>query len=391
LQHREFRRVFGGVFLSNIGSWMQNVVLGALAYDLTGSPTFVGMIIFAQLGPLLLFSLAGGLLADLFDRRRLIEITALVQGLLSLVLAWVARAEEPSQVAMVAVVFGIGMGQAVFGPTYAALLPALVGRRDLPGAISLNSTQMNGARVLGPAVGAVVFARVGADAVFVLNALTYLFVIWSLRDLRPARAAPDPDGAQGLRRLLGGLHVARQDRVVGRCLAVIALFSLLSLVFVGQMPTLAERNLGIDVTSEQYGLLYASFGLGAVLGSLSIGTVLAARSKERIVRWGLVSFAGFLAAFALLRDPAPAYPLVIAVGMAYFAVVTSLATVLQQRLHDRDRGRVMALWMMGFGGTVPVGNLLAGPVIEATSITTVVLFGAAAAVLLAAWANLTEP
>jgi predicted MFS family arabinose efflux permease len=91
-----------------------------------------------------------------------------------------------------------------------------------------------------------------------------------------------------------------------------------------------------------------------------------------------------------VRQPLPAYPLVVLVGMAYFAVITSLSTVLQQRLDDRVRGRVMALWMMGFGGTVPVGNLIAGPVIEATSVTAVVLFGAAVAVALAAWADLDD-
>src|SRR5690606_11057253 len=96
LRHATFRRVFTGAFLSNIGTWMQNVVLGALAYDLTGSPTFVGVLIFAQLGPFLLFSLVGGLLADAVDRRRLLVTVAATQGLLSLGLAWVARAEDPS-------------------------------------------------------------------------------------------------------------------------------------------------------------------------------------------------------------------------------------------------------------------------------------------------------
>src|SRR5690606_17473072 len=144
-----FRRVFVGAFLSNIGTWMQNVVLGALAYDLTRSPTFVGVLLFAQLGPLLLFSMVGGLLADAVDRRRLLVTVAATQGLLSLGLAWVARAEDPSKVALVGIVFLIGVGQAVFGPTYGALLPQLVGRQNLAGAISLNSAQMNGSRVVG--------------------------------------------------------------------------------------------------------------------------------------------------------------------------------------------------------------------------------------------------
>jgi MFS family permease len=389
LRHDTFRRVFIGAFLSNIGSWMQNVVLGALAYELTRSPTFVGVLLFAQLGPLLLFSLVGGLLADVFDRRRLLVTVSVLQGLLSLGLAWVARVDDPSRAALVGIVFLIGMGQAVFGPTYSALLPALVGREDLPGAISLNSAQMNGSRVIGPVIGSALYARWGPEWVFIINALSYLLVIWSLLSVRLPAPAPDTTGLRGLRRLGAGFQVARSDRVVGRCLVVIFAFSLLSLPFIGQLPTLADRNLGIAAKSTQYGVLYACFGVGALLGALSIGTVLSGRSLERVVRTGLVAFAGFLAVFALVRSPRPAYVAILFVGLAYFAVITSLSTVLQQRLDDSNRGRVMALWIMGFGGTVPLGNLIAGPLIEATSITTVVLAGAAIAVGLAWYADLT--
>jgi len=387
LRHDTFRRVFIGAFLSNVGSWSQNVVLGALAYDLTGSASFVGVLLFAQLGPLLLFSLVGGLLADVFDRRRLLVTVSVLQGLLSLALAWVARG-DPSLAALVAVVFLIGVGQAVFGPTYAALLPALVGPRDLAGAISLNSAQMNGSRVIGPIIGSVLDARFGASAVFTANAASYLLVIWSLLSVRLPPPVPDTSGLRGLRRVASGFRVAQRDPVVGRALAIIFTFSLLSLPFIGQMPTLADRNLGIDARSEQYGLLYACFGVGALMGALSIGTVLSDRSKERVVRVGLVAFAGFLAVFSLLRSPGPAYPAILLVGLAYFAVITSLSTVLQQRLDDSNRGRVMALWIMGFGGTVPIGNLIAGPLIDATSVTTVVLAGVVVALVLAAYADL---
>lgn len=390
LRHDTFRRVFTGAFLSNVGSWMQNVVLGALAYDLTESPTFVGVLLFAQLGPLLLFSLVGGLLADVFDRRRLLVTVSVVQGLLSLLLAVVARGDDPSKVALVAIVFGIGIGQAVFGPTYSALLPALVGREDLAGAISLNSAQMNGSRVIGPAIGGVLDAKLGASAVFSVNAASYLVVIWSLLSVRLPAPVPDTSGLRGLRKLASGFHVARDDRVVGRILLTIFLFSLLSLPFVGQLPTLADRNLGIDSRSVQYGLLYTCFGAGALVGALSIGTVFANRSMEKVVRGGLLAFAAALAVFSLLRSPGPAYPVVVLVGLGYFAVVTSLSTVLQQRLDEHTRGRVMALWLMGFGGTVPLGNLVAGPLIEATSVTTVVLAGAVIAVALAAYADLRD-
>ena len=127
LRHRTFRRVFTGSFLSNIGTWMQNVVLGALAYDLTESPTFVGVVLFAQLGPLLLLSVVGGALADTIDRRRLLIGVAVSQLVLSFVLAAVAAPDRPNEVLLVVVVFGIGIGQALFNPAYSAVLPAARG------------------------------------------------------------------------------------------------------------------------------------------------------------------------------------------------------------------------------------------------------------------------
>jgi MFS family permease len=383
LAHPTFRTMFTGAFLSNIGSWMQNVVLAALAYELTGSSAFVGLIIFAQLGPLLLLSMIGGLLADLFDRRKLLAAVAVEQMAFSLVLAWLARDGDPSRVGLVAAVFAIGVGQAVFGPTYSALLPALVGRRDLAGAISLNSAQMNGSRVIGPAIGGLAYAKFGPAWVFAGNAVTYFFILNALRRVTLPRAEPPAaEGPQGLRRLAAGFGIARRDPIVGRCLSTIALFSFLCLPFIGQMPVVAADNLGIQPRSTAYGLLYACFGLGAVIGALSVGTVLAGRRLDRLARTGLAGFAVALTVFSLLRQAVPAYPVILLVGMMYFLTVTSLSTVLQSALDDRQRGRVMALWIMGFGGTVPIGNLVAGPIIEVTSITTVLLGGAAAAVLL---------
>jgi predicted MFS family arabinose efflux permease len=169
----------------------------------------------------------------------------------------------------------------------------------------------------------------------------------------------------------------------------LTVFSFFCLPFTGQMPTIAAENLGLRPKSEAYGLLYACFGLGAVLGAVSIGTFLAHRSKARIMRTGLVVFAVALGGFALLRTPWPAYPLVLVIGFAYFATVTSLNTVLQVHLDDRVRGRVMSLWLMAFGGTVPLGLLAAGPVAEATSITVVLLYGAAVAAGLAVYAHFT--
>jgi predicted MFS family arabinose efflux permease len=285
-------------------------------------------------------------------------------------------------------VLAIGVGQAIHGPTYAAALPALVDREDLPGAISLNSAQMNASRVIGPAIGGVLYATVGVSWVFAVNTATYLIVIGVLFVIRLPAVDKDPDEPKGLRRLLGGIVVARQNRTIRRVLLTMATFSLVCLPFVTQMAVVAQRNLGIDGRSVAFGLFYACLGTGAVIGSLSIGTVFAAHSKRRLVRQGLGLFAVSVATLALIREPLLAYPVTIVVGTAYFGTVTSLSTVLQEQLDDRVRGRVLALWIMCFGGMVPIGGLIMGPVIEATSVTVVMLVGAGMAALLGLYAYL---
>lgn len=388
LKRKTFRRVYGGAFLSNIGTWMQNVVLGALAYDLTKSPTFVGIVLFAQLGPMLFFSMIGGLIADSFDRRRLLIFVSATQAALAVLLAFVVRHDDPSQLAIVAVVFLIGVGQSVFGPAYSALLPDLAGPGNLAGAISLNSTQMNGSRVIGPAIGGLLFAEFGASWVFIMNGATYLFVIGALASVTLPTVEVSGVGEPIPRRLALGFRVARTRHPVGRSLSVMVLFSFLCLPFIGQLPVLADQNLDIAAKSTSYGWLYACFGLGAMLGALSVGTVFSGVAMEKLTQRGLVAFGISLGIFSWLHVPAAAFVMLAITGFFYFGIVTALSTVLQTHLEGFERGRVMALWMMAFGGTVPLGNLIAGPIIDATSVTTVVFPGAVIALLLAKYADL---
>jgi predicted MFS family arabinose efflux permease len=385
-----FRRIFLGALLSHVGSWMQNVVLGAFALKITGSPVFVSMLGFAQLIPLLLLSIVGGTLADIFDRRKLLILVSIEQTGFALAIAWIASSPNPSHLGLFLCTLAIGMGQAVYAPTFSSLVPQLVDRQDLAGAVSLNSVNMNLSRVIGPAIGGAIYAAFGIAWVFVGNAISYLFIIAALLSVTLPRTQIDPTAPTGFRRLLGGFVAAREDHVVGRCLTTMTIFSLFCLCFITQMPTLASHNLGIDPKSSQYGLLYACFGLGAVIGALSIGTFLSGRSLERITRLGLAGFAVALVGFSLVRSPGVAYPAALVLGFFYFGTVTSLATVLQMRLDDRVRGRVMALWVMAFGGTVAIGALMSGPLVEASSITALMLGGAATAVLLIPYANLHD-
>lgn len=389
LAYPTFRRVYVGSLLSNIGSWMQNVILGAYVYQQTQSSTWVGLFTLAQLGPLLFLSLVGGIVADRLDRRAVLVVVSIEQAICSLAIAQLTTAESPSMVLLLGVVLAIGIGQAIYAPTYSALIPTLVEPKDLTGAISLNSASMNLSRVVGPAIGGILYAQVGAPWVFVGNAVSYLFVIGALWGVKLARGVVEA-GVSRWQRVAGGFRVARQDRVVGRCLSTMVLFSFFCLPIAVLMPVLAHDNLGIAEESVAYGFLYATFGSGAVVGALSIGTVLAHRDLTKVVRVGLAGFAVSLAALALIRSPAAAYPIVFVVGLGYFGVVTSLATVLQQRLDDAVRGRVMALWIMAFGGTVPIGAMVAAPLSDAAGITAVALGGAVIAAALTWWADLSD-
>ena len=392
LSHRTFRIVFLGAFASNIGTWMQNVVLGAYAWELTRSSTYVGIVVFAQLGPTLLLPMLGGLIADRVDRRRFLILLAVEQMAFSVGVALVVLPPHPSRVLLVLMVFLVGAGSAMFGPTYSAILPGLVGRHDLPGAIALNSVQMNASRVVGPIIGGFLFSAVGPAWVFLGNAATYLFVIGALLVVTLPALAKAPVHSSTWRQLTAGVAVARRDRVVGRSLVTIFCFSLFSLAFIGLMPVVAAHSLGIHLKhSNAYGILYACFGLGALAGAISVGTTFSGVSKPRLVRVCLVAYAVSLSAFALLRSPGPAYVVVAITGAFYFAFLTALNTSMQSRLDESVRGRVMALWMMGFGGTVGIGNLIYGPIVGVVGITTVLLIGAGVALILAWYADVEPP
>ncbi len=390
LKNRAFRIVWSGIFASNIGTWMQNVLLGAYGFELTGSATYVGILFFCQLGPLLFLSNIGGVLADRLDRRAFLLICQIQQLVFSVLLALLVASGDPSEVVLALFVLAIGFGNALGAPALNAILPTLVPRADLAGAVALQSVQMNLSRVIGPAIGAAIYVVVGPAPVFFLNAATYLFAIVALVVVQYPRrpAAANPLGV--FKQLTEGFRVVHRDPVLRRVLAILVTLSFFSLVFVGLMPALAVENLGIKARSIEYGVLYGVFGLGATIGAVSVGTLLAQRSKARLVRPGLVAFAILLAIFALVRSPLAAFIVVPILGYAYFLVITSLSTVLQERVDDAYRGRVMALWVMGFGGTVPLGVLIAGPIAQATSITAVVLFGAAVAAGLALWSGLVK-
>ena len=389
LRHRDFRIMWLGSFASNIGTWMQTLVLPVYIAERTDSGAWVGLFYFAQLGPLLLLSIVGGMLADRFPRKQWMITLILVQLALSLVMAWFVGVD-----AHLPWLFGvqllIGIANALFAPSLQGTVPNLVDPRDLPGAISLNSVMINGSRVIGQSVAAVLMARgVTTPQILILNAATFLFMVAALlRITIPPMAGVTR--AHGLANLMAGINIARRRTIVGRLLVGMALFSLCSLAYVALFPIVVKEAFGVAPKSTTYNWLYAVWGLGAMVGALSIGTVLSQVDKRRLIRPFFLGFAASMTVFALLRSPGPAFPVGFLLGLFYFGLATSMLTVVQQNLLSGERARVMSLWFMAFGGMVSVSGLTFGPIVDAIGPRPVLLFGAAAALALSWWCDVSR-
>jgi MFS family permease len=389
LAYPRFRRMWVASFSSNIGTWMQNVVLPAYVYDRTGKASVVGIMVFAQLGPLLFLSIPAGVIADRYDRRRWLIAMQLVQLAFSFALAPLAAANAPIW-SIFLVAFGVGIGNALNAPAWSAMLPTLVSKDDLSGSVSLNSFAINGSRVIGPIIVAVLrSAGVSIAQIFIINAVTYLFVVWALV-VTPIKQQQAPEREPGLKQFTSGLRIARANPAVWRLLVCLFTFSLLSLPYVGLFAVVARRNFGIAKGSTTYEWLYATWGFGAAFGGLAIGTVFVAYDKRKLIRYGFVAFAACLAGFGIAREPIGAFITGALLGFAYFGTTTSMNTVFQSRLADHERGRVMSLWFMAFGGTVPLGNLLFAPLMDAVGVRWVLIGGAGWALFLGWYCNLVK-
>jgi MFS family permease len=385
--YRSFRIIFIGLALSNIGTWMQNFTLPAYIDDRTGRPALVGLMIFAQLGPLLVLSIPAGVLADRVSKQKLQLTMQSASVVLTIGIAYFV-AQDSALWTIFAAQLGIGIANAFNAPAFQASMPLLVHRQDLPGAISLNSAMINGTRVLGPVIAAILaVAGLSVSSIFLVNAGTYLFFIAALLIVR----MPDVrsgNTTRGFRSLTIGLKIAKNRLVLNRLLLGMFLFSLFSLVYIGLFPSVARLNFGIAPDSATYRWLYATWGAGAFVGALSVGTFLSSIDRKVLIVRGFTGFAIALAIFSQLRDSVSPFPVGFVLGLFYFMTATAITTTFQLNMKNTERATVMPLWFMVFGGTVPIGNLLFGVVIEWLGARAVLGFGAAFALFLAWWVDL---
>ncbi len=387
LGYRDFRIIWFGLFASNIGTWMQNLALPAYIDNRTNQATWVAIMGFAQLGPLLLLSIPGGVLGDKFPRRPWLITNQSMQLVFAVAIAFLI-AHDSSLWAIFAVQLGIGTFNALGAPAMQSSIPLLVSRDDLPGALSLNSVMLNGSRVIGPALAAALIGfGVTVPQIFLVNAGTYLFAIAAILMITIPHVRSQST-ERGIQKLLTGIRIARERTVLSRMLLAMAAFSFFCLPYVSLFPSIARLNFGIDPSGATYKWLYATWGLGACLGGLACGTVLLRFDRRRLITVAFQGFAASMLVFALAKGPLLAIPISFLLGFFYFMAVTPMATVFQTNMRDHERAQVMSLWFMAFGGTVTIGALLFGPIVDRVGARPVLIVSVVAALVLSWWTDL---
>ena len=358
LRHRNYRLFFAGQLVSLTGTWMQSVAQAWLAYSLTHSAAVLGIVGFAGQIPALLFSPAGGVVADRFARRRVLLATQATSMVLAFTLAALTLGGQVSISWILVLAALSGVVNAFDIPTRQAFAVDMVGRDDLVNAIALNSSIFNGARVLGPAIAGILVARIGEGWCFLVNGVSYLAVLGSLLAIRlpaPVRGAHVTSAWASVRE---GFVYASRARPVRALLLLLGVVSLTGMPYVVLMPVFAREILGGG--ARELGLLMGCAGVGALLGAI----VLASRRNVKGLGTFIAICAGgmgiSLIAFALSRDFRLSALLLVPVGFFVMSQMASSNTLIQSLIPDAMRGRVMSLYAMMFMGMAPIGALVAG-------------------------------
>jgi MFS family permease len=358
LGHRNYRLFFAGQAVSMIGTWMQSVAQAWLAYRLTGSAAMLGLVGFAGQIPTFLLSAAGGVVADRYDKRRVMQITQAASMTLAFAFAALTLAERIEIGGILAFATALGLVNAFDIPARQAFVVEMVGREDLLNAIALNSSVFHGARVIGPAIAGVLVARVGEGWCFFINGSSYLAVLVALAAMRMPARAPAAERPSPFASLIAGLRFVGSNRPVRALLLLVGVVSLTGMPYAVLMPVFADRILGTD--ARGHGILMGCAGTGAFVGALA----LASRSGVRgLGRWVASAAAGFgvaLVAFSASRDFLLSAVLLVPVGFAMMIGMAASNTLLQAMVPDDLRGRVMAAYAMVFMGMAPLGSLAAG-------------------------------
>jgi MFS family permease len=374
LKHRNFRLFFVGQLVSLIGSWMQNTAQGWLVYQLTGSKVLLGTVAAVASLPMLLLSVWGGSVADRHSKRTVVFCTQMVMMVQAFVFAALVGSGhiQPGHILVLAAVGGAAM--AFDMPARQAFMVEMTSREDLMNAVSLNSSIVNGARVVGPAVAGFLMAQVGITLCFFLNGLSFLAVIGGLLLMRLPRFVPLAEPTSAGRHMLEGFVYVARHRRVRILILLFAVVGIFGWSYSVLLPAYATDIL--HVGEAGYSALLSANGLGALLGALTVAAYGNRVRARLLILGGLWVFSAMLLLLAAVRW----YPLVLvcmAVGgwgmLLYFATTN---TLIQTSVSDEMRGRVMGIWALVFGGMMPIGGIESGLLSQAVGVPLAVAVGA---------------
>ena len=384
LRHRNFRLFWGGNFLSNIGTWMQNVAMGWLVLQLATSHAafWLGVVGFASSLPMLVFSLLGGVIADRINRRKLMLITQSAMMIFAFLLWGLTALHRMNLPLLVLLSFATGVAMALNAPSYQALVFQLVPREDLANAIALNAAQFNMSRVFGPTLGGFAMAWFGVQGNFLLNALSFVAVLVALTRIHypPLEAAAESTMWQDLTE--GVRYVYRRKDLL-TLLAMTAVASILVVPYVNFVVLFAKQILHLD--ARGYGLLMTANGGGAFLAAVTMALPRHGRRRGRIVFRAGLAFYSFVALFALSHNQWLSALMLVGTGYFMVLMIATVNVMLQHLSEDKMRGRVMSIYAMAFLGFTPLGSLMVGSLAGSfTAPRTIAAMAAAAIVLTSA-------
>ena len=359
LRHRNYRLFFSGQSISLVGTWITRVATSWLVYRLTGSELLLGVVGFCGQIPTMLLAPFAGVLVDRWDRHRLLVLTQAASMLQSFVLAVLTLRHEITVPWLLGLQIVQGVINAFDTPARQAFVVEMVeDRADLANAIALNSSMVNGSRIIGPSIGGLLIAAVGEGWCFLADAVSYLFVIASLLMMRLPSARSARVEARVLEELRVGYRYVRESAPIRTALVVLAIVSTMAMPYTVLMPAYAAEVL--HGGPNTLGLLMTASGVGALGGGLYLASRQSVVGLGRVAAYSTLIFGAGLVAFAFTTSLWVALAVLPFVGAGFMVEMAATNTVLQTLVTDDLRGRVMAFYTMAFFGTAPLGSLLAG-------------------------------
>jgi MFS family permease len=357
-RHRNYRIFFTGQLVSLAGTWMQNIALAWLVIELSGSPIAIGALAFWRFVPFTVFGLAAGVVADRIESRKLVMATQASAMAISIALA-VVTLTGTATLPIVYVLAALGgIALAFDAPGRQSLTFQMVGPRELPNAVALNSGLFNGSRIIGPAIAGLVIAAVGTGLCFVVNAVSFLAVLAALalvreEELRTVEKDPSARVIDGIRRAFAHAWSDPQLRLI---LAVVTVVSTVGFNFHVLVPLLAADTL--HVGPEGFGFLSAAFGLGALVGALAAATF--RHASWRLFAIGTASFGVLALLLAPVQNAFVAGVILVGIGVSFTLFTANANALVQLAAPDHLRGRLISIYLLAFVGVAPVGGLFAG-------------------------------